>query len=140
VIRTVRRREAGGTAHAFVLAFTVVAGAVVLGSEATVGAFHRSVVATGPSDQAFALAEAGLALAKAELARDASFAGRGETPLGPGRFSVAVERAGDRATITATGTTPAPLSAGPGGKAIRRIRAVLRLGGGAPTVLSWKEL
>lgn len=163
-----RRYERGSVAHYVVFTMAVSLAGVVLASEGTIASFARDERRLAASDEAFALAESGVAFARRALERDSpalpadprdatSEKLLDREPLGRGTITVDVERwimpdGKDTAVVVATGTVAAPLVAGPGGTITRRIevrleRALARQPSGRETpapgpmvVVGWKEL
>jgi hypothetical protein len=121
-----------------VLVGSFVVGTLVLASASRLAPAEREVRRTRSSDEALALAEAGVTLARGELARDPAYAGCKDVPLGAGRFSVELAREGDAVTVTSRGTLdPSTRTRHP---VTRVVEARLSLAApGSPLVLSWKE-
>lgn len=134
-----RRRGSGYIL--IVLAFGVVIAAMTIGAEAELGPWTRDVRQEA-ADEARALADGGVELARAALARDAAWSGTGSEALrlGRGRLAVGVERAGDGVVrVVATGTIDQPPLVRPGTVESRRVEARLRVEAGAVTVLTWQD-
>lgn len=85
------------------------------------------------SAAALALAEGGAAKGVLQAARDGSYKGEDDTPLGDGSFSVKVQREGGQFIVTATGWV--------GRKASSRYTETVRVVAGAGgDVLTWQKL
>lgn len=151
-----RRRggQRGAIAHMVVIAAAISIAGVVFAAEANVSGFAREERRLVSSDEAFALAESGVALARAQLERDGHWAGLDREPLGRGEISVVVEPLADGDfAVVATGRVVASVLGGRPGPISRRVRVQLaypsqpgpdgvRLRGalGRMRIVDWKEL
>jgi hypothetical protein len=127
--------------HVVAVTMTIVIGIVVASTDAVVRPWHLRVMHRVASDEARALAEEGILVARTSLARTGRFDGIAGARLGRGTIDVAVERASDGdLLVTSSARVPAPLVAGKGGALLRRVRARLRLATGRVAVVEWKEL
>lgn len=139
-------RQRGSVSLLIVVALSLVAGSILLGSGSDVAPLRRETRRLHYADAALALAEAGVEVARSELARGGGFKGLKSVPLGRGHVSVVqvipkrTEVPGE-VVLLSSGRVAGPPRLGPGGTITRRIRVVLRLRakGQPPTVVDWKE-
>ena len=130
-------REERGMVLGLAIIVVVVIGVVGAGLLTFVSTDLQAVVAVNRGEQAFELAEAGVEIAKARLARDPSPAGwsSGEIRadgMGDNSVSVSIERVGDGSFEV--------VSTGRYGETRRKIEALFTVEGGEPKLLGWREL
>ena len=137
-----RRRELGSRRRGATAIFTVIAvsafiGAMVVAGAAAVGPHARAVRVRALLDQAHALAESGALVGRRAVARGAAegvvLDGVG---LGPGRLTVAVERAGPLTRVVSTASVDASHVSGPDQRLARTV--VVTLEGEEARVVRWE--
>lgn len=122
-----------------VLCSSLVVGTFVMAAGSRLMPARAELVRSRASDQAFALAEAGVTLAREALTRDPAYAGCSGLELGRGSIGVEIERK-DGAFLVRTKGVVAPRLARPGETVTRRVEATLRAADdGALAVMAWRE-
>ena len=133
-----RCHRRGSIAIMTVVALGTVLGASLLSGEARVAPWARAQRAQLASDQARALAEAGVGLAQAALAADPECVGLEPVPLGEGRVEVTWTREADGVVCVRSVGTVSPLAPLRDQEHTRVVVVRLRLDDPA-TVLSWED-
>ena len=131
-------REEGGMALGLAVIVVVIVGVMGAGLLTFVATDLQAVVAVNRGEQAFELAEAGIEVAKAHLANDASQAdwSSGELHMASmveGSVTVTVEYDADSNSFEA-------VSIGQYRETNRKLEATFSVEDGAPKLLSWREL
>ena len=126
-----------GSSMIFVLVATLFVVGVLTQITTTTQPLLREAYQTDASDRAAALAESGIAYARAALRRDAGFTGA-ELPVGDGRFAVSVRGGAGERVLTSHGRVDATRPAAAAGSTIQRTLEVrLRKDDGRWRVEAW---
>ena len=132
-------REESGVALGLAIVLVVLIGAMGAGLLTVVVSDLEATLEANQGQRAFEMAEAGIEVAKAQLADDPGHSGWSSGELRMGRMEggtavVTVERSGDdEARYVATST-------GEYSGARRKIEATLSVADGEPELLGWREL
>lgn len=136
-----RAQRRGSLATCLVLVMGTVLAAVVMGSAARVDPAAREARRTWPSDQAWAAAEGGVALAEARLRRDRDYAGVEALTLGPAQVEIEVVAAGPGLRDVSVVARVQDPAGRPGEQLQRRVMAQLALtAAGEVRVIDWEDL
>lgn len=136
---SIENSRRGEVALMVVLVTSLVVGTFVVAAGARLIPARAELVRTRASDQAFALAEAGVALARAQLTRDPAYAGCSGLKLGRGTIDVEIELEDGAFVVRSKGVVK-PRLARPGVRVTRRVEATLRAAeGGALAIVTWRE-
>jgi len=116
-----RAARSSGSSLVVVLVFLLLLQGVLIATASTTQPLLQEAWRTDASDQAAALAEAGVAYARAGLARDPAFRGADRVQLDAGAFDVSVAPGeGGRRVVRSAGQVVALRPAAARGAAIRR--------------------
>lgn len=138
-MRSFKHRQRGATALIVVLASSLVIGTIVLSSGALLTPTLKGLRQSHNSDRALAIAEAGVALARAELAHDPAWLGCDGLTFADATVTVVVDRQENGVNVVSKGTLMHERLRHPG--VSRRVTVRLRLDPDRrlPVVVAWKE-
>jgi Tfp pilus assembly protein PilX len=138
-MRSLDHRQRGATALIVVLASSLLIGTFVMSSGALLTPTLKGLRQSHNSDRALAIAEAGVALARAELAHDPSWSGCEALTFADATLTVVIDRREDAVLVLSRGTLTHKRLPQPG--VTRRVTARLRLDSSRrlPVVVAWKD-